>query len=558
MDLNVVMTSARIPAVVSQATEEVAKRVLSRAMKASNVHTVNIIDRDTQPLKPRYPDGGFNIFLDSYILTPYSMSGKVLAPDQIWKTTSNMYDNHLMYTPSGEGMLIIDSTSDTVVAEYTDYNLYILLDPYALCCIANRGWLYIFEQILKETLLYLPAGPPQICEIYDGRFRIPKIADIKDMVGDLRYLRDQLAKHVGTGTELYDQLAKISDTDPSERVLKQLARIPEIKTMSIKKQSITIVTYTMYAEDRSRHKIHELGPFRITLNFGENASAEFRNQGHRYGGYGHPHVDRDREGYWCMGEGSAILDLLKTFEFEAAILFAIKAIESVNPRPDYLSILRQFPIVEERLKYPKAEAELDEHSKESFLKMYSDDNDGIHKRILGKIRNFQNSAKGAQSELFLSVFGSTLIKELADPNGARNLTEKLQSQIKELKDFPWVDRVTIRDDLVGVRTVSMVITDTDTQEKFRVGPFGIAYNFSDGTVKVQSERPFMVNGQIYQAPQIPNEDGDLILSQLTMTLPELMGELEVATCTELFVNYIATFSSVTLGVKPPETLRVIK
>lgn len=493
--------------------------------------------------------------LDSFVIHVYARArdtaGFQPTPKTMWGFTIEApygYDDQYLFEPSGDGLVIIEPDSGFAVAEVVSNNLYILFDVISphLKEDVRTG---IFRRILREALTLIGGGIPSLEQLFKGDFTAPSRKTMQEMQEGVTANQMNVSRQVAYIENLESQLQKLTADTPgagSESVVERLLSIPEVKALSVHDSNVIIQTHTMYGVHPSSMQIHEYGEFEVTLGFGDRAHAKFKNLTRRVNykddSYGHPHVDRV-DGFWCRGEGVGILTLLAEFEFEASLLFALHAISSVNDRDNgnYLAVLDLFPVVTAKAEYPKKALAINAETRERFAKVFNQTMDTARERLQQKINRAKGEVAPEQARILIGTFAATLQKMLVNK---LEVTKHLQVEFEKIRLIPDVAGVSIVEDVLEVETHQLRAVDTATQDSYSIGSFTLDYDFRNGTVRFKGHTPRRAaNGEYYQAPQLPGREGELPLGQLTSTLPQLLGELELETAVTLSINFLTSLDS---------------
>ncbi len=448
---------------------------------------------------------------------------------------------------SGNGLLVIEPNSNYPVAELIGNNLFILFNISDTNHLRDSARAAIFRNILNEVLVFLGGNFPSLENLYRGTYKMPKSRDAAVIQKELVDTRRELAKLVSFGIEAQSKFDSLeAQGSGADQILDRIASIPEIKSIYVSGKSIVLDTHTMYGFDTAREKIHEYGNFRMTLTFGQDAKAAFKNLTRRpyedaWGSYGHPHVDRTR-GYWCQGEGEGIIALLQSFEYEAAILFALKAIDSVNtdPRGNYIEVLRAFPIVTARTPYPTERPEIDDETRRSFASIFG--NDGKQSEDLRtQIATNRQSVRKLQQRILTGRMEQTLAKTLVSSGdkaskAMKALSARIESAVAGTSKLEMVHSVYVKGDILTIR-----VKNARTGAEHALAPDGyeVVFDYSTGVasataVGMPDPRPITGKADVPMGPR-----GELPLGQLTSTIPELLGEFEIDTAATMVIEQLS-------------------
>lgn len=540
---------------------------LGSALSRRGFERVVVHDSNFSRVTPEKEKGLFCVFLTAYA---HSRPEKgMVIPNKMWnfpcRIKSEGQSNYL-YEPSGAGLVIIEPESEMVVAEVIGNNLYILFDLQSgYFTSSEKAREEILRAILREAVKLLAVPLPTLVDLVSGEFLVPEKSTLTTIRGKLAESRKTMAANISRLTVLEQQLEKLNLGNDASQVLQRIMNIPEVKAVTFDGNSMVIRTYTMYARDLETARLHEFGEFDITLRFGRDAFAKCRNKTTRPRDYGHPHVDR-QYGQWCLGAGEGIMTLLRNFEFEAAILFALKAIESVNEIDggSYLAILRLFPVVEradeeKALKRTKSAVAPSAEEKKAFAKIFNQSMGKAAEDLRESIAEVKKEIEAARGQLIAGVLAATLFAKMGMNNGRPDtaqgqlaLSARMNEQFGLVRRLPEVKSVDVRGDLLCVETPTLTNIDEETRIEYLAGPFNLAFNFTTGEITVQSGRTTKLDdGRIFQCPQVPGKEGFFPLGQLTSTIPELFGSLELETMVTLTIQFLTSFDG---SQVPPEVL----
>jgi hypothetical protein len=520
--------------------QDITERTLESALRNRKIDAITIYNAQGGQIQPQV-DRRFYVLL--YARTHWRSNREDYAPKKMWGINAETGTIDLgILQPSGEGILIIEPESNQAVAEVIGMNLYIFFDLTSRW-LPPENALKIYGKILSEAAKILGIIPT-LRELAEGTpYHLPQ----KLETHNLKELRKGLMTSVNEVTRIGERLSKLAERTGHERVLETLAGIPEIKTLEVTPGRIMVHTYNMYAKHPRKKTIHEFGEFDIVFTFGDEADATFRNSTRMvYGGdYGHPHVQRAGRNHWCHGEGGGVITLLQQYEFEAAILFALKAIDSVNSDPlgNYLDVLDGFPVVEKRMEYPGTPAKLSESSRKAFAAMFSQGGGSEASDLREQIRQHAKSIRAQQQLLFTAVFEHNL-KTMKE-----KLTAKAVAEIAAIRKLPKISTVSIKENILVVETDGLTCNNIVSNTKLGLGQMTLTFDFSNGQVVARSRDPLRINTEYYHAPHIPGLNGILPISPLSSTLPELLGSLDLEAAVSLVLEYVTHFDSKKTGAE---------
>ncbi|HEU5114208.1 MAG TPA: hypothetical protein VFT82_00400 [Candidatus Paceibacterota bacterium] len=558
---------------------QIALSVLGRALQLRGVNEIWIYDREGEATELQKDNSRFYIFIASQV---HGHGGKGWdVPRQMWKQSVNVREReNTLLEPSGLGLVIAEPDNGYVVAELIGNNLFILFSVHSDSMRADSSHA-IYRQILTEALVFLGGGIPSLTDIQAGSFKLPEKKVLKDIAeGSVKH-REKLSLHATQLVELEEKQRKLGENNAeASLVLNRIYGIPEIKSLYVEEGAIHIRTHLMYGKHPTEKTTHEYGEFDLVLYFGEKANATFKNRTRRVvsvGGwgeeytFGHPHVDRER-GHWCQGEGEGIIKLLREFEFEAAVLFALKAIDSVNEDQGYLKILTKFPQVKARMDYPLKKESIDEDTVRAFGRMFSGTLEKTRKEFKRQIAEIKKRIAEDREQVIRSVFAEKLLGILYAPKSdnphpsrqkktkkerskeneevshipdvRETLAASFAGQIEALRKNGEIREVSVSDNTLRIVTLRLPSVDIATGRKYEFGPFTISFDFLTGATTIANARPISgrMYGPVYQAPHIPGE-GELPSGQLVSTIPELMGNLDFETAAIMIIEFIKSFDS---------------
>ncbi|MES3004980.1 MAG: hypothetical protein V4690_02615 [Patescibacteria group bacterium] len=542
---------------------EVTRSTVGRPFEVNGVEDLYLWDVQGEHNPPGRRDRS------SFIIHLYSRArneaGFQDIPSKMWGLSvagqANIELGYL-FEPSGKGMVIVDPTSGYAVAELINKNELYVLFP-VVGGTVTEARLDIYRKILRETLILLGWGAfPTLEEMYEGNFVAPNTKILQPLKSLVVVHRKKMVGSVTQAVALEAQLKKLGgDTLESDRVIDNLYKIPEVKDIRVDGTQLLITTHPMYCEHSQTKKIHEFGEFEIKLTFGDGGQAVFVNKSrrpyHEYGGYsgkyGHPHVDR-LGGEWCHGEGRGILTLLRDFEFEAALLFSLKAVESVNENISYQKILELFPVVEKRMVYPVKKDALDRTVKAGFISVFKETHGSNRVKIERDLLEARKGVRPDQAAILKGTLAETLGEHLETkeqlvgrgkpPVLVYSITTLIQKRVAEVQKLDGVKKVSIKDDVLKVETKKLKATDVATGLSYWIGDFTLEYNFSTGVNTFKNLLPiWFADGSVFQSPQLRGESGELPLGQLTSTFPELLGGLELETVVTMSLDFLRSFDS---------------
>ncbi len=524
--------------------------ILGRNLERNGIKTVYISGGSLSYYKVQRNPDEFHIFIGG---TSYGgeIRSKAGALDTMWGVSTGFggCDCGTLLEASGNGLLVIEPQSNYPVAELIGNNLFILFNIANTNHLGDEARTAIFQNILNEALVLLGGNFPSLESLYNGKYKMPVLRAAGIVQKELADARRELAKLVSYGMELQSKLESLEGQgSPSDQILNRIASIPEIKSVDVSGKSMVLITHAMYGFDREREKIHEYGNFKLTLDFGQGANVKFTNLTRRpyedyYGTYGHPHVDRAR-GYWCQGEGEGILALLQSFEYEAAILFALKAIDSVNtdPRGNYVEVLRKFPIVTERKPYPTEREPIDPDTRRAFARIFG--NDGRQTEDMrAQIALNRQSVRKFQQRIITGRMEQTLARMISVTGNRgdkahkamKSLSAHIGSALSATSGIESVSSVYPKGDALTIRTKDSVL---GANRALAPDGYEIVFDFSSG---VTSARAIGMPDPETVPPKngVPDgPKGELPLGQLTSTIPDLLGAFEIETATTMVIEHL--------------------
>ena len=523
---------------------KITREVLGNSIEAKGLERAFLIDMNGGQRDPQLSKDYFAVL---FCARARKDVGVQKLPSKMWGySTKTNGDDFYLFEPSGDGLIVVDPQSESAVAELVGNNLYLLFPAHSEYT-GPKAKLEIYRATLKEARILMGSDLPTLEELRSGNFRLPDVAALHRMKKEVSQYRQEVGRQASRALALEEQLRNLGSGNETDRLIDRLRNIPEIKRLSIEDGGMIIETHTMYGVHPRRGTIHEFGEFRISLTFGGNASATFRNTTQRPHGYGHPHVDREN-GYWCQGEGSGILKLLSEYEYEAAILFALKAIDSVNNSTggNYFEILRLFPEVAKREPYPKGRAQLGELTHERFTKLFGGKSGESRTRLEQSIAEVREAIVVGQAKILGGKLAGTLevlssLRTIETP--CRRVASFIETQINKVRDFPETRSVSIEDDTLQVETAKLKAVEGTSRVRYSIGPFTLRYDFRNGTSTFVSASPAQSRKLgVFQAPQLPDAKGEPPVGQLSATLPELLGSLELETAVRLSLDFLTSFN----------------
>ncbi|MDB5194370.1 MAG: hypothetical protein JWN50_384 [Parcubacteria group bacterium] len=557
-------------------------QILGRSFELKEFQRVYIVDAGGSYRRPYSETGRFIIYM-------YGRSGGEAGfqkiPKKMWGFQTGgeggYRDERYLFEPSGDGLVIIDPDSKYAVAELIGNDLYILFpinDSYYLPQASRTG---IYRKILEEARNMLGGGFPTIEELLLGQFIAPQRKVLLRLQEQIEPTQKELARYIAYAAGLTTKMQQLeANTPESDKIIERIARIPEVKSVSVRAKVMTILTHSMYGVDPVDGTLHEYGEFRLEVTFGDGGQVVFRNITRRVTlsdgrKYGHPHVDRD-QGYWCHGEGKGVLTLLAQFEFEAAILFALKAIDSVNDSTEgnYLGVLREFPVVKNRMEYPKEPAPVNVETKQFFADIFKRTLGTIRVELEGNIAKTQQQVAEVRKHFLQGMLSKTLDKLVAAPDQPVQERKRrrrgkgtvaaprskvslvLQAELEKIQRLPDVQRVSVEQDILRVYTGRLTCLDTVSGTGYEIGPFEVMFDFYTGDVFFRNIRPVQASDRnIYHAPHISGKTGELPIGQLTSTLSELLGGFELETAAMLALDFLRNFSGNEVSPEVLQTFR---
>lgn len=468
----------------------------------------NSSDRTVTP-----ESSGRGVFIITYYAS-FEDRGSVSFPERLFGVSG--HDFRKLLNPSGKGMLIYDDEG-VPAAELIGNHLCLLIGISFLPQIEN--YRMMFEQILERALKlvnYFPSLESILTETYDKK----KFEGYVHQKFDYRVSKTELRAQVALVPALVKEISLRSSSEDSKALLERIALIPEIKTLSVERDTLTIETYVICVYDKTGVKLYELGEFRIELSFGRDQEVSFKNitrkvdypgynwRGNAAGEYGHPHVHRPNG--WCKGEGKGIINLLNEYEFEAAILFALQVIYTVNEDDHYQEVLRLFPVVERRFEFPTEKAiEVTPEMVAAFNRIWSNSMRVRNEKGKNDLAALIHKIKFYQGRVAQGVFNEKRI-----PKGIASIKTHLESQLASLKEIPGIKNAKFKEDTLIVTTGKLTIK------------LGLS-----GSVEVS---PF-------DHPDKWWGEGNLPIGQHTLTIPELVGNLNFVTAVTMLFSVIAEF-----------------
>ncbi len=502
---------------------------------------------DTERQKHIPPQNRDNRFVINIFATPSKVASVRLTPKKIWGHPMAICESgERMYEPSGDGLVIVDPKTGDVMAELVGNSLYFLFRANSDRYSDRKSRNAIYRGILLEAVKFLRIGLPTLEQCQRGEF--PPID--RDLLGRIKMSmhahRAELEQHMAQRGELDRQFADITNnTSESDRAIKLLANIPEIKKVEVQGDKLILFTHVMYALSGDGKQLYELGEFKVTLSFGDKADASFSNltrrpfhRDERYAAeYGHPHVDRSK-GHWCQGEGAWIIKLLQNFEFEAATLFALKAIDSVNEDDAYQRILQIFPRAVARMEYPKERAPLSPETLRAFQVLYSQNRQTREHGLKARVVELLNQIDANRRSVFYAALANTL--GVLKP---QEVASKVHNELEKLWKLKEVREINLLGSTLHVVFSQLEVTDISTDQVYSVGPLHLQFNTRDDAVRVIN--PFPIYHDRFGAvhvPQLGATEKDAVgIGQLSLVVPELLGSLEIESAVIVTLNFLKEF-----------------
>lgn len=507
-----------------EALEKKAAEILGDAMAARGYTRVEFIDCLGEPPPPDEPKR--DVFQVLCNVGFEQNRGHAAPPGVMWghRVTFPMFSGPLLFNPSGDGLMITEPRTGLTVAELIGSRLHVLFPVLNISqpMFFGRPDADVFGEILRETLPLVKSALPTLEMFVNGQVTPLDRHVIADMQQDVSRARSESERHIAHATALRGRLAKLMNHE-ADATLTRLREIPEISSLKFSGNDLHISTRTMYCDDPWDGSIREFGQFDIFLRFGADRLATFNNTTrkvhcvglHRDGAYGHPHV-QDPHNYWCAGEGVRLFDLLRDYEFEASVLFALRAIATINDVQHaniYRTVLQKFPTVHKRMAYPTAPAAL----------------------------------RGNSHADFVQLFRSTIGRTVAEINASIDLAEvTARAGIRQTFDGTWAKTVTRMpaDQVAFAKRMNAAIQQVRTVKE--VADFSVTSNLLTVNVqnRLQVEFDFAGGGVRYLTPlsrpigesNILHDDGALRSSESSLTIAELLGSMDLEAAVSVAID----------------------
>lgn len=301
----------------------------------------------------------------------------VRPPERIWGYEVDCRDD--AYTPTGDGVSIIDKDTGYCVAElFGDNVLYIHHD---LVDDGTDREIAIFRRLLQEVVAEAKLTPEEKRQAKEKfmeelrkrgeetyvkacaqRFEKMAKATQDSITGgreEIKELQADLVKKIREVKGAEQKLIQLDKAKPDAEAMykeeyKKFLSVPEVKAISSDREGvIQVFTNMIYViHDGVKYKI---GEFRIDIYInGGNGGIKFFNLTNRGDGPGgmsgynthHPHVERD--GTPCLGTiSSAIPQLIGEYQFAVVAIVAIQYLKSVNVDDPAGAGIYKWPKVEE-------------------------------------------------------------------------------------------------------------------------------------------------------------------------------------------------------------------
>ncbi len=467
--------------------------------------------------------------------------------DSLWGQSLNLYFD--FFQSSGKGIDIVEPGSDMTVAEIIDDTLYIpfwVSDP---SLIGSGG---VFRNIVTQT-----------AEILEPRYPLEGLSEKPNSSIRFRFdpavlttrrqgLRGALSNVAG----LKERMRVLEGINESDHLLEVLARIPEIKSLSLQDNGVLkVYTHTIYCKHSQKQVYYELGKFEITFPFGRAQHPTFRNLTRQIGSYHHPNIN---DNGWCAGEGEAIVPLIRDCEIQGAVLLALAVLQSVGDHHggNYLRILEQFPLAGRgRLVYPPQVRILD-RDKATFARWFG----AIEKDPTGEPLEAQllrantkaASAKVALARASRKFYIRDTAQHAGQTNKAQFVQEETQRRIQAVANLPTVAKASITNDTLVVVTQDIVAYDRQSGESFQIGALTLTFDTASGSVTAKSANPIRLsNNQIFHAPHAQGRQGVIEHDGLSEALPELLGKVDLEAAVSMTLAVLEDFDRADV---PPEVL----
>lgn len=523
--------------------------VLADALEPRGITAIHINDADGATQKPIKEEATFWVHLYS---RARANVGVLERPRRVFgKPVRTCGDkDRVLFEPSGDGLVVVDPASGYAVAEIVGDNLYVFFSCNTSCC--HEASTPAYRRVLEEAVPLLGGAIPPLSEIAAGK-AVPEVRPSPILARELVESRRLIEGDVALAQRLHAQLVSAEAGADADAVLETLRRVPEVRHVDVTRDgTLRLLTHVMCAKNLRTDKLHEFGEFDIRLRFGREEISravtfqnltrrvDYREDEYSPGEYGHPHVERPGNKY-CMGEGEAILPLLRAYEIEAAALFALKAIQSVNTSDtgNYLRVLRLFPVVESPPKYPAEPAEIGDSTRLAFRRLYEGARSSDEERTRQRLRETLASIDGHQASIARGAFYAKL-KQLGHDAGAA-----IGEALEAARDAALGAEVLLQGDVLTVRLRNLSVRDLSTDRDTRVKDVVLTCDVRRGSVRLSSGSPLPQVDELWE--------GRLPAGQLTATLPELLGGLEFAAAASMTLAFLGEFES---GEEPEEALPV--
>ena len=295
-------------------------------------------------------DEKFHIFLWS---TPQKNGDLVEPPMQMWGIDVSCQDSG--FKSSGLGIPIMDETSDWVVGELVENNLYVHHD---ICHHGRDDEVRIFRRLCEEVVNIFLLSSEELITQKEGRSKNAyikhRLSSIDRVIGALdKQIVEDGEKVQRLQNELINTIRRVEDNKwKRERLASIDIKKPELATeyeqefaalsqisgvekiVMFDDFMIVYVEHIYITPEEHPDKTIDIGKFKMVIYLdGDDECIKFFNLTRRGTGDNyniiHPHVADD--GSPCLGNISEMLpELLAEYEYSAAIQLGIQYLRSVN------------------------------------------------------------------------------------------------------------------------------------------------------------------------------------------------------------------------------------